>query len=113
MVKRLIPALAVVILTGAVTIPLPAQELAAAPSADRWQIRRLMQPTPAELEREAKGEVFIYENLKDTEVRTALDANFDRIEHMMFIGTLTTDGSGEVRRDPDTNAAVVEDNGGC
>ncbi len=54
MVKRLIPALAVVILTGAVSTPLP-----------------------------------------------------------MFIGTLKTDGSGEVRRDPDTNAAVVEDNGGC
>ena len=110
---RLVPALGVVFLAASWHIPVLAQEVAVAPSADRWQLRRLMQPTPPELAREAKGEVFIYENLKDTEVKAALDASFDRIEHMMFVGTVKTDESGEVQRDPNTSTPVLEDNGGC
>jgi hypothetical protein len=90
-----------------------AQVVAAVQPSDRWQVRRLMQPTPAEIEREKKGEVFIYENLKDTEVKAALQQQFNRIQNMMFVGTVKTDEAGEVRRDPDTNAPVVEDNGGC
>jgi hypothetical protein len=113
MLVRLVPALGAVLLAIPLHMPVLAQEVAAATGADRWQMRRLMQPTPAELNREAKGEVFIYENLKDTEVKAALDANFDRMDHMMFIGTVKTDESGEVQRDPSTNAPVIEDNGGC
>ena len=113
MSARLVPALGAILLSIPPHIPVLAQEVAAAPGVDRWQLRRLLQPAPAELAREAKGEIFIYENLKDTEVKAALDANFDRIEHMMFVGTVKTDESGEVRRDPGTNVPVVEDNGGC
>jgi hypothetical protein len=112
MANRLVPALGILLL-GTLNTPVLAQELAAAPVSDRWQIRRLMQPTPAEREREAKGEVFIYENLKDTEVKAALDSHFGRMEHMMFVGTIKTDKNGEAQRDPDTEAPVVEDNGGC
>lgn len=101
------------LLMGPLCLPVFAQGGSAARASDRWQIRRLMQPTPAERAREKKGEIFIYENLKDTEVKAALDANFDRIEHMMFVGTVKTDESGEVRKDPGTNMPVVEDNGGC
>ncbi|MCU0936341.1 MAG: hypothetical protein MUF66_09790 [Gammaproteobacteria bacterium] len=110
---RLVPALGAVLFAIPLHVPVLAQEVAAAAGADRWQVRRLMQPAPAELAREAKGEVFIYENLKDTEVKAALDANFDRIEHMMFIGTVKTDERGEVQKDPSTSAPVLEDNGGC
>ena len=110
---RLVPALGAILLAIPLHTPVLAQEVAAAPGADRWQVRRLMQPTPAEIEREKKGEVFIYENLKDTEVKAALQRQFHRIQNMMFVGTVKTDEAGEVRRDPDTNAPVVEDNGGC
>jgi hypothetical protein len=113
MVSRLVLALTAFVLAGPPTTPLLAEEVSAASAGDRWQIRRLMNPTPAEREREAKGEVFIYENLKDTEVKAALDGSFDRIQHMMFVGTLKTDETGDVQRDPETNVPVIEDNGGC
>jgi hypothetical protein len=110
---RVVPAMVAMLLSISLHTPVLAQEVAAAPGAERWQVRRLMHPSPAELVSEAKGEVFIYENLKDTEVKAALDANFGRIEHMMFVGTVKTDESGEVQRDPNTSAPVLEDNGGC
>ena len=70
----------------------------------RYDLRRLMQPSAAELAAEEKGRVHIYDSLEINEVNAALDENFERIQNMMFIRTnhLPPTGSGP---------AEVEDDG--
>lgn len=68
-----------------------------------WQVRRLMEPSTAELQKERSGNVYIYDGLDELEVERALNTHFDRIEHMMFVGTM--------RRSPD--GGTVVESGGC
>ena len=77
-----------------------------------WQVRRLMQPSPYELKKERSGSVYIYDGLTEREVETALDTNFDRIQHMMFMGTVRTDASGQPLRDTATGQ-LIQESGGC
>ncbi len=69
-----------------------------------YQLRRLMQPTPAQLTAEQKGGIHIYDSLEINQVNAALDTHFDRIQHMMFtrINHLPPTGAGP---------AMVEDDG--
>lgn len=84
----------------------------AAASADSWQDKLLFSPTPAQLEmEESRDRIMIYEGLKDVQVAEAMDSQFDRIEHMMFTGTVVTDDQGEVLIDEETGNAVIEDDG--
>jgi len=54
-----------------------------------WQKNRLMNPAEKIIEHEKETqEVFIYEGLTLVDVEKALDQHFDRVEHMMFVGTL-------------------------
>ena len=58
-------------------------------AADSWQERMLFNPSPAQLEMErSRNRIMIYEGLKDVQVAEAMDSQFDRIEHMMFTGTV-------------------------
>lgn len=77
-----------------------------------WQVRRLMQPTERELRDEGAGKVYIYDRLTDREVEQALDGHFDRIESMMFMGTIKTDGEGKILMDAQTGKPLQE-SGGC
>jgi hypothetical protein len=77
-----------------------------------WQVRRLMEPSPSELETERKGNVYIYDGLTDQEVETALNAHFGRIQHMMFVGTVKTDKSGEPLQHNDPGQ-FIQESGGC
>ena len=70
----------------------------------QWQIERLMQPSEKALLQEKQNQqVFIYENIKVQDVEKALTANFDRIENMMFIGTILppTSAGGEPQKEED------------
>jgi len=69
---------------------------------DHFQYNALFNPSPAQLVAEARGRVMIYDGLDNEVVEHALDKQFDRIEHMMFIRTQQTQPDGEV---------IVEDDG--
>jgi len=77
-----------------------------------WQVRRLMNPTPQELEKERMGNVYIYDGLTEREVDTALNTRFSRIQNMMFVGTVKTDTSGEALQDP-VSGQSIQESGGC
>ncbi len=81
-------------------------------AADSWQERMLFNPPPAQLEMEkTRHRIMIYEGLKDIQVAHAMENQFERIEHMMFTGTVVTDDRGEPVIDPETGVARVEDDG--
>ena len=91
----------------AITLSRPASA-----AADSWQERLLFDPSPAQLQMEqTRQRIMIYEGLTDTQVAQAMDRQFDRIEHMMFVGTIVTDSHGETVVDPETGAAMIEDDG--
>jgi hypothetical protein len=76
-----------------------------------WQVRRLMEPSPSELETERKGSVYIYDGLTDREVETALDAHFGRIQYMMFVGTVKTGKAAEPSQHDDPGQPIQESSG--
>jgi hypothetical protein len=82
-----------------------------ASAANAWQEKQLYQPSEQQLAREESGAVTILSGFTDREVVAALDQQFDRVEHMMFINTVVTDHSGEAKQDEDTGKPVVEDDG--
>jgi hypothetical protein len=90
--------------------PAVAQSDDAQANLQQWQLRRLNQPSERELAQEQEGKVYVYDGLTDRQVDRALDANFPRIEHMMFIGTVKTDAKGEALKD-DQGHAVAESPG--
>lgn len=77
----------------------------------QWQLRRLNQPTDRERAQESAGGIYIYDGLTDRQVDNALDRHFDRIENMMFMGTVKTSPSGDAQRDERGNVAT--ESGGC
>jgi len=77
----------------------------------QWQLRRLNQPTERERAQEIAGGIYIYDGLTDKEVDHALDKHFNRIENMMFMGTIKTLPTGAIQRDEKGNA--VTESGGC
>jgi hypothetical protein len=70
-----------------------------------WQINRLMTPTASQRAAESRGQVFIYDSLDLNQVEKAMDANFDRIENMMFTRVYHPAPT------PDTPAYLIDD--GC
>ena len=64
-----------------------------------------------QLAMEENGRVMIYNGLRDIEVQRVLDEQFDRIESMMFTGTVVTDKKCELVRNEETGEILVENNG--
>jgi len=98
---RLILHLLVGLLLGAVLSP-PAM---AEGVNERFQYNALFNPTAGQLKAEARGRVMIYDGLDNEAVERALDEQFERIGHMMFIRV--KQGSSDDDDDYDT----VEDDG--
>jgi hypothetical protein len=49
------------------------------------ELRRLFEPTPAEVQAEQQGRVYIYEGLKEEDIARAMREQFRRVDSMMFI----------------------------
>jgi hypothetical protein len=84
---------------------------AAAADVSDIELRRLFEPSTSERAAEAKGEIYIYEGLRDIDIQRAMDEEFGRVENMMFIRTIKTDETGKTARDPETGEAVASDDG--
>lgn len=77
--------------------------------ARTWQLKKIFNPTPADLNREASGRVFIYDGLRDTDIEQALQNQFERVGAMMFVRTVVTGRSGAPLRDGTSGDYVTED----
>jgi hypothetical protein len=49
------------------------------------ELRRLFEPTRAELRQERAGRVYIYDGLKEADIERAMREQFSRLDSMMFI----------------------------
>ncbi len=49
------------------------------------ELRRLFEPTSAEVRAEQEGRIYIYEGLKEEDIARALREQFRRVDSMMFI----------------------------
>ena len=80
-------------------------------AGDMYEIekRRLFSPTTAERASQDRGQVYIYDGLRDVDIGRAIDEHFGRVEHMMFIRVKITDDRGKPAKDPSTGAAVIND----
>jgi hypothetical protein len=95
------------VVSGALLVALAAPVVAV--DVREIELRRLFEPSAAEQQDEARGRVYIYDGLRDTDIERAMDQEFARIESMMFIRVKLTDEQGEVRKDPETGAELVVD----
>lgn len=68
---------------------------------DKFQHNALFNPSKSLLKAEAHGRIMIYDGLAHEVVEQALDEQFERIEHMMFVGIRHTQPDGEVYTDDD------------
>jgi hypothetical protein len=76
--------------------------MAVAADPDRkFQVNALFAPSDAQLRAEAQGRVMIYDGLEEDVVEQALDEEFDRVEHMMFINIRRKQSEGLVAADDD------------
>ena len=75
--------------------------LSSANAYDSYQLEVLFTPSKSDLEAEAKGRVMIYDSLKNETVEKALNEQFGRIDHMMFVRTQYLQESGEYEEEDD------------
>ena len=89
------------IVAGLLTGMLLATVAITAGAEDSFQYKALFSPSNAQQRAEARGHIMIYDGLDNAVVERAMDEQFDRVEHMMFVRTRNTKPDGEVSYDDD------------
>ena len=92
------------LLTVLCTSAMASMAVAAEPNdglEDTFQVDALFAPSAAQLRAEANGRVMIYDGLQEDVVERALDEEFDRVEHMMFINIRREQRDGVMTSDDD------------
>lgn len=84
---------------------------AAAADIRSIELRRLFEPTQAELAAEANNKIYIYDGLTEKDIDQAMADEFPRIEHMMFIRVKPANGNKENPGNPDTTGVARYDDG--
>jgi hypothetical protein len=74
-----------------------------------FQLDQLLNPGAEQLQMEKEGTVFIYDGIKDSDIRLALDTQPQRMASMMFINVIWTDETGKPLTDPYTGEMVADD----
>ncbi|MGD8568606.1 MAG: hypothetical protein PVJ39_10990 [Gammaproteobacteria bacterium] len=74
-----------------------------------FELDQLLHPSAEQLAMEREGKVFVYNGLKDSDIRLALDNYNDRIGSMMFVNVIWTDDNGEPLTDPYTGEMMADD----
>jgi hypothetical protein len=108
---RLALALALVLALPQFAGAASAVEASADENLQKWQLRRLFQPTERERAHERDGYVYIYDGLTDRQVDRALELQFDRIEYMLFLGTRSTDETGQALKN--ASGKYLTESPGC
>ena len=106
----IITLLFLVVLSGSIQAEESLTDRALLDTADKWQVNRLFEPTNYQRKKETQGKIVIYDGLRDTTVKNALDTNFNRIENMMFTRVIVTDENGQPEHDVAGNV-IIEDDG--
>lgn len=75
------------------------------------ELRRLLQPTPAELRAEQGGRVYIYEGLEEADIARALREQFTRVNSMMFIRVKPTPAAATPGQDGEPTTVYYRDDG--
>lgn len=76
------------------------------------ELRRLFEPTPAEVRAEQQGRIYIYEGLKEEDIARAMREQFRRVDSMMFIRVQPTPVAPTPSRGGDPTPVYYQ-NDGC
>jgi hypothetical protein len=68
---------------------------------ESFQYSALFNPSDSELRAKERGRVMIYSGLDETAVEKALDKQFERIEHMMFVNIKRKEPAAQGSSDDD------------
>ena len=86
-------------------------QVSAAGFEQRWQQNILINPSPAQLAREHRGQITIFDGLTDKLISNVMDTQFERLDSMMFTRVIITDAKGKPKRDAKTGEVQFEDDG--
>lgn len=100
-VKPGVTAAGALLLIAAVLAAGSAPARAAGDGFSAYQQKVLFNPGESVHKAEARGRVTIYDGLDENQVEAALDTQFDRIEHMMFVRTRHSAEDGTTSYDDD------------
>ena len=73
-----------------------------------FQLDQLLNPSEEQLAMERDGQVFIYDGLKESDIKLALDQQQHRMQSMMFVNVVWTDDNGKPVIDPYTGEVVTD-----
>lgn len=66
-----------------------------------WQLEMIHDPSAAQIKVEERGRVYIYDGLYESDVKLAMDTQFDRVDNMMFVRTKVETPQGEIETEDD------------